>query len=289
MKNKKIIVTGGSGYLGRNIISELLNKKFEVINLDLNKQTKNHPNLKFYEVDISKSIDLKFENIDYLIHLAGFADLNQSITNAEKTIRLNILGTLNVLNLCKSNNISRIIYSSSMYALGDKGSFYGVSKKASEDYIRVFCRQNNLQYTILRVGSLYGGDSTITNGIHRYLIQAIENKVINYNGTEEDLREYIHVKDASNIFLEIFNKDYINKHINIVGTQQYKVTDAFKIIFEILDIKYNVKINNNSNSHYNFSPYSPQTLASKYYSNINVDFASGIKDLIDRYNFDSQA
>ena len=84
------------------------------------------------------------------------------------------------------------------------GNFYSISKKSCEEYIKTFSSLYNLEYTILRFGSLYGPRSNIKNGVYKFIYDAINNNKIVFKGEPESLREFIYVEDAALSSLEIF-------------------------------------------------------------------------------------
>ena len=127
----KSLVTGGAGFIGSNLVDQLVKKKHKVIVLD-NFSTGRRSNLshhtkktvKVVKVDISnnKSLDKYFKGVDYVFHLAGIADIVPSIENPNKYFNSNVVGTLNVVQAAKNSKIKKFIYaaSASCYGLPDK-------------------------------------------------------------------------------------------------------------------------------------------------------------------------
>ena len=145
MKNKKkiAIVTGGAGFIGSHMVDLLLLKKYKVIVIDnlsgghkknLSHHKKNS-SLKFINIDITnseKSIHKHFNNIDWVFHIAGLADIVPSITNPSSYFQTNVKGTLNILEASKRANIKKLIYaaSASCYGIPDK---YPTDEKSKID------------------------------------------------------------------------------------------------------------------------------------------------------------
>ena len=94
-----------------------------------------------------------------------------------KTARVNILGTVNILELAFKNSINKVIFSSSIYAISSNGGFYRCSKRACEDFFEEYSKKYNLKFSILRYGSLYGPNSDETNGIYKILKDAVKKKI----------------------------------------------------------------------------------------------------------------
>ena len=123
--------------------------------------------------------------------------------NPIKVIKYNIEGTARVLNECRKHKIKRFRYASSIYSISQEGSFYRFGKKAAEDYIMEYSKQYNLNYTILRYGSLYGPRSPKNNGVRKIIEKAIKSKQVTYYGSIKNKRKYIFVRDASICSVEI--------------------------------------------------------------------------------------
>lgn len=276
----KILIIGGSGFLGRRIF-KLLSLNYKNVKILDNKKTKN--NLNYIVGDISNYEFLKKEikNFDVVYHLAGLSDLDTAYKDPIKTAKTNILGTVNVLQACKVNQIKKFIFASTMYVSGNHGSFYRCSKAACEDYIKEYKKRFNLNYTILRFGSLYGPGSNEQNGLYRIISEALKSKKVVYYGDPNSQREYIHVDDAAQASIDCLNK-FENKIINITGNQSLRVTDLLEIIREILSIKKNIKvINKKQKGHYTLVPHNYEdSLVMKYSINPFIDLGEGIKSLI---------
>ena len=88
-------------------------------------------------------------------------------------MKVNILGTVQALELCCKHNIKRFIQASTIYVNSSEGGFYRSSKKAAEDYVREYKKNYNLSYTIIRFGSLYGRRADDTNGVRKIIKRAI--------------------------------------------------------------------------------------------------------------------
>jgi UDP-glucose 4-epimerase len=162
------------------------------------------------------------------------------------------------------------------------GSFYRVSKQACEKIIEEYQLEYNLNYTILRFGSLYGPRANRFNGIQDFLTQALKNKKIVRRGDGEEIREYIHVKDAAKLSVRALEDKNINKHLIITGNQQIKVKDLLIMIKEILDGDIKIEFGQEEElHHYEITPYSykPQ-VAKKITTMTHYDLGQGLLDQI---------
>ena len=97
-----------------------------------------------------------------------------------------------------------------------------------------YSKNFNLKYTVLRYGSVFGPSSQKWNGIYNYLNQAINNNKIICNGNGEEIREYIHVKDAAKLSVKVLERKIDEKAISIFGQKPVSVDQLFDLMFEIL-------------------------------------------------------
>ena len=145
-----VLVTGGSGFLGAHVINQLINHGYSVVNYDLKNSLHISKKCKFIKGDILnyKKLDkiLKSNKIKIIYHFAGLADIEMSAKMPLKTVQVNILGTVNILDLSIKNSIKKIIFSSSIYAISSNGGFYRCSKRACEDFFEEYSKKYNLKF-----------------------------------------------------------------------------------------------------------------------------------------------
>ena len=284
----KIAVFGGSGFLGSHVADMLSDSGHEVIIFDLLKSNFLKKKQKFIQGNILNTNDVKksLSGVSCVFNFIALSNLNKSITDPIPTININLLGTVNLLMLCKAFNIKKYVHASTVYVGGDYGGFYKCSKQASEEYIKEFYKIFGLKYCILRYGTLYGSRSNIDNGIHLMIKDIIKRKKIIYNGNIESQREYIHVEDAAKASIKALEKLFENKTIIISGRETTKVSDLLNIIKETLKIKGKIVFKRKDylkyKTHYTRTPYSIESEENimKYNSNFNIDLGQGIKKLI---------
>ena len=143
-----------------------------------------------------------------------------------------------ILEQCVKNNVSRFIYASSAYAMSNKGSFYGISKLASEKIIEEYSKKFDLSFTILRYGSVYSERSYDNNYIYNLVKSAVLDNKIDHHGDGNEIREYIHAADASKLSVDVIeSEDFKNLHVILTGTERMKRLELFNMINEILNDK----------------------------------------------------
>jgi UDP-glucose 4-epimerase len=220
---------------------------------------------------------------EVVYNFAALADLDQARNQPVETVELNILGNVQVLEACRVYAVKRFIYASTVYVYSREGSFYRCSKQAAESYIEEFQNVYNLDYTILRYGSLYGPRADNTNGLLRIVRNALETGVVSYNGSPDAFREYIHVEDAAKASVNALGDDFRNQSVVLTGQEPMRVVDLLKMLAEILGLPESVEfIEENYTGHYNRTPYAylPK-LGRKYVAPLHVDLGQGLMQLID--------
>jgi len=283
--NKKVVVIGGSGFIGSHVADALTDAGYDVAIFDLKASPYKRKNQKMIIGDImnKNSLNKALKDVFAVYHYAGVADLKEATEKPYETFNYNTLGTINVLQACLANKVHRFIFASSVYVYSDAGSFYRISKLASELIIDEFQKRYGLEYTILRYGSLYGPRADLRNGIYRLLHQAITKGKITYYGTKNDRREYIHVYEAARLSVEILKEKYKNQHITLTGHQVLTSLQLLTMIKEMLKNKVDFKIlPPRSFINYSITPYTfTPRLGKKLVSNDFMDIGEGMLRLIE--------
>ena len=286
----KILVTGGSGFLGSHVADALTEADHEVLIYDNRPSPYLRKGQKSLIGDILNEETLveATKKVNIVFHLAAMANIDAAWNNPVETIRTNVIGTTNVLEACRINKVPRFIFASSLYADSTAGHLYGVSKSAGESLCKVYSRCCNIQHTILRFGTLYGTRSTEANSIHRLLKQALTGK-IDYYGTGREIREYIHVRDAAQICTYI--DQFKSETLIITGHNRIKLSDLLNMINEILDKKVEVNYHPKENkSHYEQTPYSYiSTIPKRVVPNLSSDLGESLVEVLKEIDNDPKS
>lgn len=220
-----ILVTGGAGFIGSNICDVYLQKDHNVIILDNMSNSSGefiNNDCKFYKNDIySDDIEYIFKEnkIDVINHQAAQIDLRDSIFNPVKDLRINVEGSLNLLQLSVKYNIKKFIFASSGgAAYGEQLQFpasenhriqplspYGISKTTIEKYLFFFKNYYNIDYIILRYANVYGerqGNSGEGGVVSVFMKNIINNKTSFINGDGTNTRDYVYVRDVADANLK---------------------------------------------------------------------------------------
>ena len=217
----KILVTGGAGFIGSNLIPLLLEKGYTVSVLDNLYSGKmenltnvsEHPWFRFVGGDIRDKATLHnaIAGIDAIVHLAALIDVTASVEDPALTHEVNVTGTLNVLQEATKSNVKKIVFASSTAVYGDTKilpvkedaplhpiSPYAASKAASEAYFHAFNKCYSIDTVALRFFNVYGPknqNSPYSGVITKFLQKALKNETLNVEGDGEQTRDFIHVTD----------------------------------------------------------------------------------------------
>jgi UDP-glucose 4-epimerase len=283
---EKVVVIGGSGFLGSHLADTLTEAGYAVSILDVRRSPWLKSNQEMILGDI-RDEDLLHKCIAgarYVYHLAGIADIDEAARSPRATVEQNIIGSTVVLDCCLRAKVERILFASTLYVYSQQGSFYRVSKQAVELLIEAYHERYGLEYTVLRFGSLYGPRAQEWNGLKRYVTQAVREGRIVYPGTGEERREYVHVKDAARLSLEALAPEHANQCLTLTGTQILNSSELLRMIREIMGGKVEIEFNPEQRDpeHYEMTPYrfTPR-VARKMVPNVFVDIGQGILDLVE--------
>ncbi|CAN5543545.1 SDR family oxidoreductase [soil metagenome] len=220
LKGKKVLVTGGAGFIGSHICEELVKIGAETISLDdysAGKEAnigflKDFKNFKAVKKDIcdKTGMDELFDGCDVIFHNAA-SKKNICLVNPGRDLEVNAGGALNLLEIAKKHKVRKFIQASTGSVYGEPiifpsdedhplrpVSYYGVSKLAGERYVDVFCHLYEMDTTILRYFHVYGPrqESNEFGGVVSIFLRAlVENKPMTVFGHGDQLRSFTYVKD----------------------------------------------------------------------------------------------
>lgn len=284
---KNILVFGGFGFLGSYLIKELVKRGHDVTVADITANDELANFVTFIKCDILKREDVKkvfqLKKHDIVYNLAGFANLDDAVNVPVMTMQLNVIGNMYILDECIKHDISRFVYASSAYAMSNKGSFYGISKLASEKIIEEYHKKNELSFIILRYGSVYSEQPSENNYVYNLVKQAVLEEKIEHRGDGNEIREYIHAADAAKLSVDVIESDeFENIHVILTGTERMKRMELFDMINEIMNDKVKISYTNAGyDYHYKFTPYSFEpSVSKKLIANPHIDMGQGLLECI---------
>ncbi|MGI0011764.1 MAG: NAD-dependent epimerase/dehydratase family protein, partial [Nitrosopumilaceae archaeon] len=265
MKNfidSQVLVTGGNGAVGTNLVNKLLTLGAKVTILDDFSQSKQgnlHPSksLSLIKGDITstKTLDKVFaKNFDYVFHLAARFANEMSVIDPYEDMRVNVQGTLKILLYCSRQKLERFVYSSSSSLYGQQKATlfketllpnpstpYAASKLTGEHYCRVIHHLSGLNYSILRLSNSYGPfdpPGKFRNVIPNFMLNAIKGKNLVITGTGRETRDFTYIDDTIiGILLAATKKEGMNETFNLGTGKETKIIDVAKLILKITQSK----------------------------------------------------
>lgn len=266
----KILVTGCCGFIGSNLVSELLNEGHEVIGFDnlfqpsidptdrmKSKSGQNWANFKFWKVDIRDYETMKTiaanEKPDAIVHLAALGSVPRSFAQPNEVMAVNVNGFINVVNLASTLNCSRIVFASSSSVYGDDQSPtrvedkignplspYALSKRINEQFAELWCKNIALEYIGLRFFNVYGAGQLVDSPYSAVIPRFINGKEIIVYGDGSSIRDFTYVDDvceAISLSLTTKNTNTIYNVCTGNGTTLKKLADLCKKNKEVKHIE----------------------------------------------------
>lgn len=280
---KKIIVFGGTGYVGGHVAEELISREFDVTIYDIVKPNWSNDDVKFIQGDLEdyKKIEEATKGADIVYHFAGIADIGEASEKPLNAVKTNILGTTYLLEACAKNKVRKFIFASTVYVYSDKGSFYRITKQACELLVEEYARKFNFDYVILRYGSLYGGRAQNWNGLRKYIEEIIKTGKITLKNEGRAKRDYIHIFDAMRMSVDCLNDKYNGQSLLLTGTQTITQNELVSMIAEMLNKKITIEYSKEIGDHYDSTPYRYHPKAGMKMTTPDfVDFGQGILEVI---------
>lgn len=276
----KILVTGGSGFLGSHVADALSEHRHEVTVFDMHRSPYLRPDQKMIVGDIMDQalVEQTIAGHDVVYHFAGIADVDECARRPVDTVKYNILGTTYLLEASRKAGLQRFVFASSAYVYSDHGYFYRTSKRACESLLEDYHACYGLPYTCLRYGSLYGERADQRNSIYKIIRQALQEHKITYHGSGEEIREFIHVRDAAQGSVQILAPQFENQHIILTGNQTMPYKNLLEMVREMLGSRLQIEIvPSDRAAHYRITPYNfSPTLGKKLIVNPHIDMGQGL-------------
>lgn len=252
----KVIVTGGCGFIGSHIVDRLIELNNKVLVIDDLSASENekfyfNENAEYHKIDICEKdkIEKLFEGVDYVFHLAAESRIQPAIKNPSRAYNVNVMGTLNILELSKKYKIKRIMYSStsSVYGLTnqlptsenvsiDCLNPYAHSKYTGEELFRQYWKEYNIDSVIFRYFNVFGERSPIKGQyapvVGIFLNQLKNNTDLTIVGDGMKKRDFIYVGDivTANIDAMNYNGNLESKTINIGSGSNITIKDIADLI-----------------------------------------------------------
>ncbi|WP_271809503.1 NAD-dependent epimerase/dehydratase family protein [Clostridium beijerinckii] len=290
-----VIVIGATGFIGVYTVEKLLNEGYEVIATGRNKVVGDYyksKGVKFIELDMSNEADfekLPRENVEGIILLAGLLPANAQVDidkdeNASDYIKINTIGTINVLEYCRKNNINKVISTTSYadvfnswkrdialtedeprnFKYDGDHAVYVISKNASLDIMQYYNVQHGLQCSAFRLPPVYGvgphseiyvNGKYYKTGIQTFIEKAEKGEDIEIWGDPQISRDIIYVKDVATAFMKALQSDKAKGLYNMTSGIPLTLEDQVKTVIKVFtkgkksNVVYRPELKNNTPSY----------------------------------------
>lgn len=274
LAGKKFLITGGAGFIGSNLTRKLLDYGADITifvrdNFDKYRIEDIKNKIKIINGDLTSENDVKqaIENKDYMFHLAWNTDLKLSMSHPKEDINEEIIGLINILELCRKNNPDmKIIFSSTVTVIGKTSkedlpinekkygiplSIYEANKLSAENYLMMYNNVYNLKTCILRFSNVFGEWQRIDNpsrGVLNFMIgRALRGETLNVYGTGNFIRDYCYVQNYIDAMILAALSENTNGEVYIIGSGEGRnFNEIVKSIKRIVEenTKKEVKIDN---------------------------------------------
>jgi dTDP-glucose 4,6-dehydratase len=268
---KKILITGGAGFIGSHVVRRFVTKypEYDIVNLDKLTYAGNlanltdiedQPNYAFVKADITDAVEISTlfekENFDAVIHLAAESHVDRSITDPTAFVMTNVIGTVNLLNAVreywKGDYDKKRFYHVStdeVYgALGETGMFtettaydphspYSASKASSDHFVRAYHDTYGIDVVISNCSNNYGSHHFPEKLIPLAINNIKNNKPVPVYGKGENVRDWLWVEDHARAIDVIFHQAKTGETYNIGGHNEWKNIDLIHLLCNIMDEK----------------------------------------------------
>lgn len=298
---KRIIVTGGSGFLGRHLLRALVKEGYQVKNIDL----RVNPEFETVVADVrdKERMLAEIKDADLVFHLASLIEAGESVKEPQKYIDYNLDGSLNILEAMRQNGIKNMAFSSSAAVYGEPVRVpimeddrtlpinpYGMTKLAMEALLSSYVSSHGFTGIALRYFNLYGPEEhhePESHALPRFIKQIYDGQEVTVWGNGEHQRDYIHVHDIVDAHLKAIKlaegRPNQYHYFNISTEKPASVMEIINLVEDAMGKKANIK---------NFPPRPGDPLllyadASKARSQLNwqaqVELADGVKEMVEYF------
>ena len=239
----KVLITGGSGFIGSYLVKHLLEQGHEVKVLDLRKPDIEHKKLEFVNKSVMDELAEDIHGCDIVYHFAAMLGVDNSDKRPLETMRINLEGSVNVFKSAVEANVKRMIYASSSEVYGEprelpigedsvKGpvSAYGVSKLAAEIYAKAYNHEFGTDIKIVRFFNVYGRGQSNNFVIPIFINKALENKPLKIFGEGSQTRCFTYVEDIAEGVFTVLEKGKTGEAYNIGNNQPTTILELAQTI-----------------------------------------------------------
>ena len=230
----RAIVTGGAGFVGTNLVKQLVEEGHEVVcidNFSTGLKENQLPGCQYFDVDIREVTDYSeyMSNPDVIFHLAALARIQPSLRNPKPALETNVMGTLNILEWARNNKIQVVYAGSSTRHHGIHKSPYAWSKYGGEQLCELYSKVYDLNTCICRFYNVYG-DYHIRTGDYATVVGIFEQQYMNgesltITGNGEQRRDFTHVDDIVRALIRCVGKNFRAEEFELGRGKNYSINE----------------------------------------------------------------
>ncbi|GAA0249490.1 NAD-dependent epimerase/dehydratase family protein [Haladaptatus pallidirubidus] len=254
-----VLVTGGSGFIGRHVLKELESAGYSITALTHSSSLPDYPEITTAETvsgDITRLETLPaFDSYDIVVHLAGIVSVDESLRNPKQTYDVNTTGTVNIFERSREGNVDVVVYISSAAVYGipeqlpisethpvDALHPYAASKLMGEQIAKATSNAYELDISVIRPFTTYGAGQQSDNLIPEVISQLQEGVSVLELGNLSPTRDFVHVRDVASAIRTIIDSNQATMDVYNVGSEQeVTVRKVVEYIQELMDSDAEVK------------------------------------------------
>lgn len=248
----RVLVTGGSGFIGSHVVDRLIAHGHEPVNFDLAASRYHAPTeLKAVLGDIADR-DTAWRaarGCDAIIHLAAVADVSDVVADPLRADRINVHGTQMILEAARHAGIRRVVYGSTVWVYGNApvdglvdeesplalpNHLYTATKLAGEMYCRSYTHLYGIEHTVLRFGIPYGPRARLAAVVPSFVSRAQEGKALSIAGDGRQTRQFVYVEDLAEGIVAGLHDAGVNRTFNLVGAEETSVREIADTVRQLV-------------------------------------------------------
>ncbi|WP_096190291.1 SDR family NAD(P)-dependent oxidoreductase [Evansella halocellulosilytica] len=307
----KVIVTGGAGFIGSHVVDLLIERGKDVIVIDNMSSGKienieQHKSIHLYEYDINddrlKDVFADHIDVEGLIHLAAQSKVTPSVEDPNYDAKININGTIHLLELCRKHGVQNVVYASSAAVYGHTETLpiveettvqplspYGVSKYAGEEYVKAFGRLYEMNVHALRFANVYGprqSAETEAGVITIFIEQLMSGAQPVIFGDGEQTRDFVYVEDVAKAVMSCLldaSSERIDRVYNVSTGYETSINNLLQEMCKVLQIDFSPQYKEERPGDIKESYLANDRLRTDYKWEPNVALPEGILKTINYY------
>jgi UDP-glucose 4-epimerase len=247
----RVLVTGGSGFIGSHVVDRLLAQGHEPRNFDLVPSPHHNGEVRTMTGDLldAESLRSAVRGCDAVVHLAAVSDVNQVVADPSHAEMVNVRGTKILLEMARAEQIQRLVYASTIWVYGNTngvgpvdeesplplpGHFYTATKLAGEMYCRSYDELYGLRHTILRFGIPYGPRSRRAAVVAAFVERALAGQPLVITGDGKQSRRFVYVEDLADGIVAALRPAAEGRIYNLVGPESVSVETIAATVRELV-------------------------------------------------------